>query len=55
MKEALKGTNFDPLTIEAEPEDTLDNIVASCKNLRENIAVDASQKQIMDKAARLKR
>lgn len=40
LKVDAKGINFDPLTIEEEPEDVLNNIVASIKNMRKNIATD---------------
>ena len=40
LKVDAKGINFDPLTIEEQPEDVLNNLVASIKNLRKNIATD---------------
>lgn len=39
-KSEAAGTNFDPITIEAEPEEVLINLIASILNLREGISVD---------------
>ena len=54
-KSETKGANFDPITIEAEPEDVLINLIASILNLKEGIAVDGSNKQVLLKAAKMKR
>ena len=40
-----KGVNFDPITIEAEPEDVLINLMISLRNLRKNIVVDKILKE----------
>lgn len=54
-KADTKGVNFDPITIEAEPEELLINLIASCKNLRKNIAVDGTSKRVMGIANEMKR
>jgi tetratricopeptide (TPR) repeat protein len=54
-KADTKGVNFDPITIEAEPEEVLINLIASCKNLRKNIAVDGTSKRVMGIANEMKR
>lgn len=42
MKQDTKGVNFDPVPLDTTPEDLLNNLVSSIKNLRKNIAVDTS-------------
>jgi len=54
-KSDTKGVNFDPITIEAEPEEVLINLIASLKNLRKNIAVDNTSKRVMGIANEMKR
>lgn len=50
-----KGVNFDPITIDAEPEDVLVNLIASIKNLRKDIATDGTSKRVMAIANEMKR
>ncbi len=39
--------NFDPITIEAGPEEVLFILVSSIRNLREGLATDTSSKRVM--------
>jgi len=55
LQSETKGVNFDPITIEAEPEDVLINLIASIKNLRKNIATDGTSKRVMGIAQAMKR
>ena len=55
MQSDTKGVNFDPITIEAEPEEVLFNLIASIKNLRKNIATDGTSKRVMAIANEMKR
>ena len=55
MQSDTKGVNFDPITIEAEPEEVLINLIASIKNLRKNIATDGTSKRVMAIANEMKR
>ena len=55
LQSETKGVNFDPITIEAEPEDVLINLIASIKNLRKNIATDGTSKRVMAIANEMKR
>ena len=55
-KEAdIRGVNFDPITIEEQPEDVLINLIRSVKNLRRDIAVNEGSKRIMAIAAEIER
>lgn len=54
-KAETKGVNFDPITIEAEPEEVLFNLIISCQNLRKNVVVDGSSKRILGIANEMKR
>ena len=55
LQSDTKGVNFDPITIEAEPEEVLMNLIASVKNLRKNIATDATSKGVLKLANEMKR
>ena len=55
MQSDTKGVNFDPITIEAEPEEVLINLAASIANLRKNIAIDGTSKRVMAIANEMKR
>lgn len=55
MRTDTKGVNFDPLTIDTTPQDMLNNLVASIKNIRKNIAVDTSSARIVQIANSMKR
>ena len=47
--------NFDPITIEEQPEDVLINLMRSVNNLRKDIAVNEGSKRIMEIAAKMER
>ena len=51
----IRGVNFDPITIEEQPEDVLINLIRSVKNLRRDIAVNEGSKRIMAIAAEIER
>ena len=55
LKQETKGINFDPLTVEVSPEDILNNLVASIKNIRKGIAVDTNSVRIVAIANEMKR
>ena len=47
--------NFDPITIEAGPEEVLFILVSSIRNLREGLATDTSSKRVMAIASEMQR
>lgn len=49
------GVNFDPITIEAGPEEVLFILVSSIRNLREGLATDTSSKRVMAIASEMQR
>lgn len=55
LQSDTKGVNFDPITLEAEPEEILYNLIASVKNLRKGIAIDETSQALIARANRMKR
>lgn len=51
----LAQANFDPITIEAEQEEVLINLIASILNLKKDIPKDASDKKVQLRGAMMQR
>lgn len=54
-KSDYKGVNFDPVQLDAVPEDILINLFCSVYNLRQDLVTDVTQKEIMEQAAEIQR
>jgi hypothetical protein len=50
-----KGVNFDPVQLDAVPEDILVNLFCSVYNLRQDLVTDHTQREIMEQAAEIQR
>jgi hypothetical protein len=49
------GFNFEPITFEDKPENVMQNLFLSVKNLRKNLVIDSSSRKQVEIAQRMKR